>query len=77
MSQEQVEIVRRVWAALNEDPPRLLFEAFSEDLEMHNPPEFPMRGPFGGIRPRALVVGTCGQSCGVGLFREEPGPTPR
>ena len=31
MSQENVEVVRRVWAALNEDPPRLLLEVLDED----------------------------------------------
>jgi hypothetical protein len=27
MSQENVEVVRRTWAALNEDPPRVLLRA--------------------------------------------------
>ena len=48
MSQENVEVVRRVWAALNEDPPRLLLEVFEEDVEIRNPPEFPLQGPFRG-----------------------------
>jgi hypothetical protein len=34
MSQEQVEIVRRFWAALNEEPPRLLLGVFDEDAEI-------------------------------------------
>ena len=48
MSQGNVEIVRRIWAALNEDPPRVLLEAFDEDAEIRNPSEFPLRGPFHG-----------------------------
>ena len=32
MSQENVEIVRRFWAALNEDPPRLLLEVLDEEV---------------------------------------------
>jgi ketosteroid isomerase-like protein len=48
MSQENVKIVRRVWAALDEDPPRLLLEVFAEDVEIRNPPELPLRGPFRG-----------------------------
>ncbi len=30
MSQENVEAVRSIWEALNEDPPRVLLEAFDE-----------------------------------------------
>ena len=48
MSQENVEIVRRLWAALDEDPQRLLLEVFDEDVEIRNPPEFPLQGPFRG-----------------------------
>ena len=48
MSQENVETVRRLWEALNEDPPRLLVEAFDEEVEIRNPSEFPLRGPFRG-----------------------------
>jgi ketosteroid isomerase-like protein len=48
VSRENVEIVRRVWAALDEDPPRLLLEVFDEDVEIRNPPEFPLQGPFRG-----------------------------
>lgn len=48
MSEENVETVRRVWAALNEDPPRVLLEAFDEEAEIRNPPEFPLQGPFQG-----------------------------
>jgi ketosteroid isomerase-like protein len=48
MSQQQVEIVRRFWAALNENPPRLLLELLDEEAEIRNPPEFPLQGPFRG-----------------------------
>lgn len=48
MSQENVEIVRLCWAGLEEDPPRLYLEHFDEDVELRNPPEFPLQGPFCG-----------------------------
>jgi ketosteroid isomerase-like protein len=48
MSEENVEIVRRLWAALNENPPRVLVEVFDEQVEIRNPSEFPLRGPFHG-----------------------------
>ena len=48
MSQEQVEIVRRCWAGLEEDPPKLWLEFFDDEVELRNPPEFPLQGPFRG-----------------------------
>jgi ketosteroid isomerase-like protein len=48
MSQENVEIVRRFWTALNEDPPELPFDLIDERVEIRNPPEFPLQGPFHG-----------------------------
>src|SRR5687767_6287406 len=48
MPEEHVEIVRRFWAALNEDPPRLPLEFVDESTEIRNPPEFPLKGPFRG-----------------------------
>jgi ketosteroid isomerase-like protein len=48
MSQENVEVVRRIWAALNEDPPRVLVDLFDEEAEIRNPSEFPLQGPFHG-----------------------------
>ena len=48
MSQENVEIVRHFWAALNEDPPRLLLEVLDDEAEITNPSEFPLQGPFRG-----------------------------
>jgi ketosteroid isomerase-like protein len=48
MSEEQVEVVRRLWAGLNENPPRVLLELFDEEVEIRNPPEFPLQGPFRG-----------------------------
>ncbi len=43
-----MEIVRRLWAGLNENPPRVLLELFDEEVEIRNPPEFPLQGPFRG-----------------------------
>ena len=47
MSQENVEIVRRWWEGLNEDgmPPLALCD---EEIEIRNPPDFPVRGLFQG-----------------------------
>jgi ketosteroid isomerase-like protein len=47
MSQENVEIVRRWWAGFNEDgmPPLALCD---EEIEIRNPPDFPVRGLFQG-----------------------------
>jgi ketosteroid isomerase-like protein len=48
MARANVEVVSRFVAALNEDPPRLLLEVIDEDVEIRNPPEFPLQGPFRG-----------------------------
>jgi ketosteroid isomerase-like protein len=48
MSEQQVEIVRKCWAGLEEDPPNLRLEYFDEEVELRNPPEFPLQGPFHG-----------------------------
>jgi ketosteroid isomerase-like protein len=48
MSDENVEVVRRIWAALNEDPPRVLIDLFDQEVEIRNPLEFPLQGPFHG-----------------------------
>ena len=47
MSEENVEIVRRWWEGFNEDgmPPLALCD---EEIEIHNPPDFPVRGFFQG-----------------------------
>jgi ketosteroid isomerase-like protein len=47
MSEENVEVVRRWWAGFNEDgmPPLALCD---EEIEIRNPPDFPVRGPFYG-----------------------------
>ena len=47
MSQENVEIVRRWWEGFNEDdmPPLALCD---EELEIRNPPDFPVRGLYQG-----------------------------
>ena len=48
MSEENVEIVRRCFAGLEEDPPKVWLEFFDEEVELRNPPEFPLQGPFHG-----------------------------
>ena len=47
MSQENVEIVRRWWGGFNDDgmPPLALCD---EQIEIRNPPDFPVRGLFQG-----------------------------
>jgi ketosteroid isomerase-like protein len=47
MSGENVEIVRRWWAGFNENgmPPLALCD---EEIEIRNPPDFPVRGLFQG-----------------------------
>jgi ketosteroid isomerase-like protein len=47
MSQENVEIVRRWWDGFNNDgmPPLSLCD---EEIEIRNPPDFPVRGRFRG-----------------------------
>ena len=47
MSQENVEIVRRWWAGFNKDglPP---FDLCDERIEIRNPEEFPITGPYHG-----------------------------
>jgi ketosteroid isomerase-like protein len=47
MSEENVEIVRRWWEGFNEDgmPPLALCD---EEIEIRNPPDFPVRGPYQG-----------------------------
>ena len=47
MSEENVEIVRRWWAGFNEDgmPPLSLCD---DEIEIRNPPDFPVRGLFRG-----------------------------
>jgi ketosteroid isomerase-like protein len=48
MSRENVEIVRRCWAGLEENPPNVPLQFFDDEVELINPPEFPLRGPFHG-----------------------------
>jgi ketosteroid isomerase-like protein len=48
MSRENVEIVRRCWAGLEENPPNVPLRFFDDEVELINPPEFPLRGPFHG-----------------------------
>jgi ketosteroid isomerase-like protein len=48
MSERQVEIVRRCWEGLEEEPTNLWLEHYDPEVEIWNPPEFPVRGPFRG-----------------------------
>jgi ketosteroid isomerase-like protein len=60
MSQENVEIVRQMWAALNREDIERQLELCDEQLEITNPAEFPVRGPFhghDGVRQWATEVG--------------------
>ena len=43
-----MEIVRRCWAGLEEDPPNLHLDFMDPEVELENPAEFPLRGPFRG-----------------------------
>jgi ketosteroid isomerase-like protein len=47
VSEENVEVVRRWWGGFNEDgmPPLALCD---EEIEIRNPPDFPVRGSFRG-----------------------------
>ena len=47
MSQENVDVVRRWWAGFNEDGMPSL-DLCDEQIEISNPPEFPVRGSFFG-----------------------------
>ena len=47
MSQENVDVVRRWWAGFNEDGVPSL-DLCDEQIEISNPPEFPVRGSFHG-----------------------------
>jgi ketosteroid isomerase-like protein len=48
VSREQVEIVRRCWEGLEQDPPNLHLEHFAPDVEIWNPRAWPLQGPFLG-----------------------------
>ena len=48
MAEEKVEIVRQCWAGLEESPIDLHLEFFDSEIELRNPSEFPLRGPFRG-----------------------------
>ena len=48
MSEENVGIVRRCWEGLEQSPMELYLESWDPEVEIRNPPEFPLRGPFRG-----------------------------
>ena len=41
-------IVRRCWEGLEQSPMELYLESWDPEVEIRNPPEFPLRGPFRG-----------------------------
>ena len=67
MSQENVEVVRRDWAAINEDPPRLLLEVFDEDVEIEIHRSFRFRARFAVTKGHDPVPGVLG-----GVHRAAP-----
>ena len=48
MSEENVEIVRKMWDALNRGDIDAQVALCDEEVELRNPPEFPLQGPFRG-----------------------------
>ena len=48
MSSENVEIVRRLWEGFERDPGPSLLNLCDEEIEIRNPPEFPVQGPYHG-----------------------------
>jgi hypothetical protein len=64
-----VEVVRRWWAGFNEDgmPPLALCD---EEIEIRNPPDFPVRGPFyghGALDEKQLRVDRTGSAPSAAL----------
>ena len=61
MSKENVEIMRRWWRGFNEDgmPPLALCD---EAIEIRNPPDFPVPGPFWGMTAFASGATRCSTS---------------
>ena len=48
MSEENVELVRLMWAALEREDIEAQLELCDEQMEIRNPPEFPVTGPYHG-----------------------------
>jgi ketosteroid isomerase-like protein len=48
MSQKNVEVVRQLWAALESEDIDAQLALCDERMEIRNPPEFPVTGPFHG-----------------------------
>ena len=44
----RAEIARLCWEGLEQDPQQVHLEFFDEDVELRNPPSFPVPGPFRG-----------------------------
>jgi ketosteroid isomerase-like protein len=47
-SAENVQIVRRLWAGLEEDPEMSWLDLCDQAIEIRNPDQFPVRGPYCG-----------------------------
>jgi len=48
MSQENVEVVRQMWAALEREDIEAQLALCDEQVELRNPPDFPTTGPYHG-----------------------------
>jgi ketosteroid isomerase-like protein len=48
VSQEREEIVRRCFAGIEQEPMELNLDVMDPEVELRNPPDFPLRGPFYG-----------------------------
>ena len=48
MAEENVEVVRQLWAALEREDIEAQLALCGEGMEIRNPPEFPVTGPFRG-----------------------------
>ena len=48
MSQENVEIVRRLWADLETEDLEASIHLLDKEVELWNAPEFPVTGPYRG-----------------------------
>jgi ketosteroid isomerase-like protein len=72
MSQENVEIVRRMLEAFNRDDPDAVVAAFDEDCRLYEPPEMPDRPPL-GFRGHEGIREWMHKLRGVANVRFEPG----
>jgi ketosteroid isomerase-like protein len=71
MSQENVEIVQRMFEAFNRDDYDAVVAAFAEDCELHEPPEMPDRLAL-GFRGHEGIREWMGKLRGIADVRFEP-----